>query len=202
MARQKCIGDNRFRTSYITGREAKQLKGCVFSSPSLLPVPGRGKEARKRNLSIASNPVSVVSQFFQGNRAKLWLQKRTVNRSPVLQAKSWTYRQAFMFLTINRAIVTMQYYRMGPAKIWINKRAELLSVERLRGRHCVCINSRTCRGSFTIFESPASPFLTWPELKHPWVSVLCTYHGILSLYRPFFAPDACACAINFHLPIA
>ena len=39
--------------------EAKRLKGCVFSPPSLLPVQGRGTEASKRNLSIASNPVSV-----------------------------------------------------------------------------------------------------------------------------------------------
>ena len=45
----------------LTGWEAKQLKGCVFSPPSLLPVPGRGKEVRKRNLSIASNPVSVTT---------------------------------------------------------------------------------------------------------------------------------------------
>ena len=43
----------------IKGWEAKRLKGCVFSPPSLLPVPGGGKEARKSNLSIASNPVSV-----------------------------------------------------------------------------------------------------------------------------------------------
>ena len=43
----------------LTGWEAKRLKGCIFSPPSLLPVSGRGKEARKRNLSIASNPVSV-----------------------------------------------------------------------------------------------------------------------------------------------
>ena len=28
----------------------KQLKGCVFSPPSLRPVPARGREARKRNL--------------------------------------------------------------------------------------------------------------------------------------------------------
>ena len=38
----------------IKGREAKRLKCCVFSPPSFLPVPGRGKEARKRNLSITS----------------------------------------------------------------------------------------------------------------------------------------------------
>ena len=36
-----------------------RLKDCILSPPSLLQVPGRGKEARKRNLSIASNPVSV-----------------------------------------------------------------------------------------------------------------------------------------------
>ena len=38
----------------------ERLKGCVFSPSSLLPVSARGKEARKRNLSIASDPVSVV----------------------------------------------------------------------------------------------------------------------------------------------
>ena len=43
----------------------KRLKGCIFSPPSLLPVPGRGKEARKHNLSIASNPVSVSHMSYQ-----------------------------------------------------------------------------------------------------------------------------------------
>ena len=44
---------------HVKGWEAQRLKGCIFSPPSLLPVPGGGKEARKQNLSIASNPVSV-----------------------------------------------------------------------------------------------------------------------------------------------
>ena len=48
------------KVSNITGWEAKRLKGCAFSPPSLLLVPGREKEARKRNLYIASNPVSVL----------------------------------------------------------------------------------------------------------------------------------------------
>ena len=47
--------------SVITEWEEKQLKGCVFSPPSLLLVPGRGKETRKRKLSIASYPISVWS---------------------------------------------------------------------------------------------------------------------------------------------
>ena len=34
--------------SIIMGWEAKRLKGCVFSPPSFLPVPGRGKEAEGR----------------------------------------------------------------------------------------------------------------------------------------------------------
>ena len=65
-----CSGENLFSISNIipielsnielTGWEAKRLKGCIFSPPSLLPVPGRGKEARKHNLSIASNTVSVL----------------------------------------------------------------------------------------------------------------------------------------------
>ena len=37
----------------------KRLKGCVFSPPSLCPVPARGREARKRNLSIASPPTPL-----------------------------------------------------------------------------------------------------------------------------------------------
>ena len=41
-------------------RDWKQLKGCVFSPPSLFPVPARGMEARKRNLSIASHPISLL----------------------------------------------------------------------------------------------------------------------------------------------
>ena len=55
----------------FNGWEAKRLKGCIFSPPSLLPVSGRGKEARKCDLSIATNPVSVLlaqellkSQFY------------------------------------------------------------------------------------------------------------------------------------------
>ena len=54
--RVKC---NLFIKWILTGWEAKRLKGCIFSPPSLAPVPGGGKEARKLNLSIASNPVSV-----------------------------------------------------------------------------------------------------------------------------------------------
>ena len=49
----------------LTGRVAKRLKGCVFLPPSLLPVPGRLKEARKHNLSIAFNPISVCTFVVQ-----------------------------------------------------------------------------------------------------------------------------------------
>ena len=44
----------------LNRREWKRLKGCVFSPPSLCPVPGRGREARKRNPSIASIPAPVL----------------------------------------------------------------------------------------------------------------------------------------------
>ena len=44
----------------VTGWEWKRLKGCVFSPPFLLPVLGGPKEARKRNLSIASIPVCLI----------------------------------------------------------------------------------------------------------------------------------------------
>ena len=47
--------------SVFLGWEVMRLKGCVFLPPTLLPVPGGGKEARTCNLSIASNPVSVYS---------------------------------------------------------------------------------------------------------------------------------------------
>ena len=40
---------------YVPRRDWKRSKGCVFSPPSLRPVPARGREARKRNLSIASH---------------------------------------------------------------------------------------------------------------------------------------------------
>ena len=35
------------------------MKGSVFSPPSVRPVPARGREARKRNPSIASIPTPV-----------------------------------------------------------------------------------------------------------------------------------------------
>ena len=35
------------------------MKGCIFSPPSLCPVPTRGREARKRNLSIALLPTPL-----------------------------------------------------------------------------------------------------------------------------------------------
>ena len=44
---------------YVPRRDWKRLKGCVFSPPSLCPVPARGREARKRKLSIASHPISL-----------------------------------------------------------------------------------------------------------------------------------------------
>ena len=40
---------------HVTRWEGKQLKGCVFSPPSLAPVPG----TRKRNLSIGSLPTAL-----------------------------------------------------------------------------------------------------------------------------------------------
>ena len=44
----------------VPGWEWKQLKGCVFWPPFLLPVPGGPKEARKRNPSIAYIPVCLL----------------------------------------------------------------------------------------------------------------------------------------------
>ena len=48
--------------------EWKRLKGCVFSPPFLLPVLGGPKEARKRNLSIASIPVCDHIFIIRDNR--------------------------------------------------------------------------------------------------------------------------------------
>ena len=45
------------------GVGSEAIERLRFLASSLLPVPGRRKEARKRNLSIASNPVSVDSKM-------------------------------------------------------------------------------------------------------------------------------------------
>ena len=45
----------------INRREWKRLKGCVFSPPSVCPIPARGREARQRNPSIDSIPTPVQS---------------------------------------------------------------------------------------------------------------------------------------------
>ena len=68
-----CSGENLFSISNIipielsnielTGWEAKRLKGCIFSPPSLLPVTGRGKEVRKRNLSSLPTPSQYQAKF-------------------------------------------------------------------------------------------------------------------------------------------
>ena len=63
---------------YITRWEGKRLKGCVFSPPSLAPVPG----ARKRNLSIGSIPVCLIDFEIQ----LLFLWKETSIR----HALSWS----------------------------------------------------------------------------------------------------------------
>ena len=44
---------------YLPRRDWKRLEGCVFSPPSLCPLPARGREARKCNLSIASLPTPL-----------------------------------------------------------------------------------------------------------------------------------------------
>ena len=44
----------------VNRREWKLLKGCIFSPPSVRPVPARGREARKRNPSITSIPTPVL----------------------------------------------------------------------------------------------------------------------------------------------
>ena len=69
---------------------------------------------------------------------------RPVYRSAVLSTKNWTNRRAFTFWTINRAIFTIKYYRMGSAKNWTNRRVGRLSVERLTGLQCIylCILER------------------------------------------------------------
>ena len=43
------------------GREA--LEGCIFSPPSLLPVPGRGKETDSAASRNGSFPIPVYGQF-------------------------------------------------------------------------------------------------------------------------------------------
>ena len=50
---EECI--NQVFWNRVTGWEAKRLKGCIFSPPSPL-ASGKGKEARKRNLSIVRFP--------------------------------------------------------------------------------------------------------------------------------------------------
>ena len=47
------------------------MKGCVFSPPSLCPVPSRGRKARKRNLSIASLPTPLVSNLDMKSKSHL-----------------------------------------------------------------------------------------------------------------------------------
>ena len=44
------------RRAAVKGWEAKRLKGCVFSPPSLLPVPGRGNEANSAASTNGSFP--------------------------------------------------------------------------------------------------------------------------------------------------
>ena len=44
----------------ITGWDLKWGTATLNPPPSLCPVPARGREARKRNLSITSNPVSLL----------------------------------------------------------------------------------------------------------------------------------------------
>ena len=44
-------------TAYkVNRREWKRLKGCVFSPPSVRPVPARGREARKPFNHFHSHP--------------------------------------------------------------------------------------------------------------------------------------------------
>ena len=53
----------------INRREWKRLKGCVFSPPSVRPVPARGREQRRRNPSVTSIPTPVYNNMptQQGN---------------------------------------------------------------------------------------------------------------------------------------
>ena len=50
----------------LNRQEWKRLKGCDFSPPWVRPVPARGREARKRNSSIASIPTPVHLVHFIG----------------------------------------------------------------------------------------------------------------------------------------
>ena len=61
------VGSSLLLLFFLPGWEWKRLKGCVFSPPFLLPVLGGQKEARKRNLSIASIPVCLQFLPRSGN---------------------------------------------------------------------------------------------------------------------------------------
>ena len=43
--------------------DVKRWRGCVFSPPSLLPVPGRGKEADSAASTNKSFPIPLLSSF-------------------------------------------------------------------------------------------------------------------------------------------
>ena len=59
--RDSCLrsNDSSLLRANIPRRGWKRWKGCVFSPPFLCPVPARGRGARKSNLSIAFQPISL-----------------------------------------------------------------------------------------------------------------------------------------------